>query len=221
MTKALKNLQRIQDDMAQVQTNDGIEGNNPTLLVASKTQDIGTIRPLIDAGHMLFGENRVQEAQEKWTDIKENHPDLKLHLIGPLQSNKAKDAVELFDVIETIDRPKIAQAIKSECDKQNKHPDLYIQVNTGDEEQKSGISPADFDSFYCYCTNELGLKITGLMCIPTVDEAPGLHFALLSDLAAKYNIPQLSMGMSHDYETAIRFGSTQIRIGTDIFGKRS
>lgn len=191
-----------------------------SLVAVSKTFDAETIRPVIAAGQRIFGENRVQEAQGKWPSLKEETPDIELHLIGPLQSNKAADAVALFDVIETIDREKIARAVAAEIVRQNKPVRLYIQVNTGLEPQKAGIAPNDTAAFVGLCRNELGLTIEGLMCIPPADENPGPHFALLAKLAERCDVQNLSMGMSGDFETGIQFGATSVRVGSAIFGTR-
>jgi pyridoxal phosphate enzyme (YggS family) len=191
-----------------------------TLVAVSKTFDAEAIRPAIDAGQRVFGENRVKESQGKWPDLKAETPEIELHLIGPLQSNKVAEAVGLFDVIETVDREKIARAIAGEMKRQNRRVRLYIQVNTGLEEQKAGIAPDDAVAFAGFCRDELGLAIEGLMCIPPADENPGPHFALLARLAAKCGVEKLSMGMSGDYETAIAFGATSVRVGSAIFGAR-
>jgi pyridoxal phosphate enzyme (YggS family) len=190
------------------------------LVVVSKTFDADAIRPVIAAGQRIFGENRVQESQGKWPELKAETPDIELHLIGPLQSNKAADAVALFDVVETIDREKIARALGEEMKRQNKALRLYVQVNTGLEPQKAGIAPDDTEAFVEFCRNELSLSIEGLMCIPPADENPGPHFALLRKLAEKCGIGKLSMGMSSDYETAVVFGATSVRVGSAIFGTR-
>ena len=190
------------------------------LVAVTKTFDAEHILPVIEAGHRVFGENRVQEAQGKWPKLKEQYPGIELHLIGPLQSNKAADAVELFDVIETVDREKIARALKAEMDKQGRSPRLYVQVNTGLEPQKAGIAPDETKSFVELCRGELGLAIEGLMCIPPVDQNPGPHFALLAKLASECGLEKLSMGMSGDFETAIGFGATSVRVGSAIFGSR-
>jgi pyridoxal phosphate enzyme (YggS family) len=168
----------------------------------------------------VFGENRVQESQGKWPALKSETPDVELHLIGPLQSNKAADAVALFDVIETIDREKIARAVAAEMKRQGKVLRLYVQVNTGLEPQKAGVAPDDVPAFLAFCRSELGLSIEGLMCIPPAEENPGPHFALLAKLAARNGVEKLSMGMSGDYETAIAFGATSVRVGSAIFGAR-
>ncbi len=190
------------------------------LVAVSKTFDADDIRPALDAGQRIFGENRVQESQSKWPELKAAFPGVELHLIGPLQSNKAGDAVALFDVIETIDREKIAIAVAQEIAKQGRLPRLYVQVNTGLEPQKAGIAPDDTLAFVNYCRDELSLPVEGLMCIPPADENPGPHFALLSKLASKAGLSKLSMGMSGDFETAIEFGATSVRVGSAIFGHR-
>ena len=190
------------------------------LVAVSKTFEADTIRLAIEAGQRIFGENRVQESQGKWPGLKAETPDIELHLIGPLQSNKAAEAVALFDVIETVDREKIARAIAEEMKRQGKALRLYVQVNTGLEPQKAGIAPDDTPAFVDFCRGELGLGIEGLMCIPPADENPGPHFALLAKLAEKCGVKKLSMGMSGDYETAIAFGATSVRVGSAIFGAR-
>lgn len=190
------------------------------LVAVSKTFDAEDIRPVIEAGQNVFGENRVQEAQKKWSGLKADYPDVELHLIGPLQSNKAKDAVELFDAIHSIDREKIARAVRDEMEKQAKRLRLFIQVNTGEEPQKAGVAPGEVDGFVKFCRNDLGLSIEGLMAIPPFDEAPGPHFALLQKIADRNGLLGLSMGMSGDFETAISFGATHVRVGSAIFGAR-
>ena len=190
------------------------------LIAVSKTFDAARIEPVIEAGMRVFGENRVQEAQGKWPGLKARYQDIELHLIGPLQSNKARDAVELFDCIHTIDRPRIALAIAAEMERQGRTPKLLVQVNTGEETQKSGVLPGDVDNFVKQCREEHGLEITGLMCIPPLDEEPSLHFALLNKFAARNNLRELSMGMSADYESAVALGATYVRVGTAIFGSR-
>lgn len=198
----------------------GREAAEIELIAVSKTYGEDAISPVIDAGQRVFGENRVQEAKSKWPQMKARTPDLELHLIGPLQSNKVKEAVELFDVIHTVDRPKIAKAIADEMLKQSKPLRLFVQVNTGEEEQKAGIPPRETAQFLAYCRNDLKLEIAGLMCIPPVDEEPALHFALLAKLARENGLAGLSMGMSGDFETAIALGATHIRVGSAIFGAR-
>ena len=190
------------------------------LVAVSKTHDADHIHLALEAGHRIFGENRVQEAEEKWPQLKEAFPDVQLHLIGPLQRNKAKRSVQLFDVIETIDRPKLARAVAREMEEQRRRPDCYIQVNTGEEPQKAGVSPGDADDFVRQCRDELGLPIVGLMCIPPAGEEPSMHFALLAKIAERNGLKKLSMGMSGDFETAVRFGASSVRVGTAIFGSR-
>jgi pyridoxal phosphate enzyme (YggS family) len=200
------------------------ESNQPagsTLLVAvSKTFSADEIRPVLNAGQRVFGENRVQEAQAKWPELREEFPGIELHLIGPLQSNKAKEAVALFDVIETVDREKIAAELAKEMKSQGKTLRLYVQVNTGLEDQKAGIDPREAVAFVERCRSVHGLAIEGLMCIPPADENPGPHFALLDKLAREAGVEKLSMGMSGDYEIAIAFGATSVRVGSAIFGSR-
>lgn len=190
------------------------------LVAVSKTFDADAIRPVLKAGHRVFGENRVQESQGKWPRLKAEYPDTELHLIGPLQSNKAADAVALFDVIETIDREKIAKAVAAEISRQGKQPGLLVQVNTGGEEQKAGVSPQETEAFVRRCEDVHGLKISGLMCIPPVSDAPAPHFALIDELCRKLGLPVRSMGMSGDFEIAIGQGATHVRVGSAVFGQR-
>ena len=195
-------------------------GAAPTLVAVSKRQPDDRIEAALVAGHRVFGENRVQEAQQRWAERRSLYPDLKLHLIGPLQTNKAADAVALFDVIEVVDRPKLARSLSAEMARQGRHLPCYVQVNTGEEDQKSGILPDEADSFIGFCREECGLDIAGLMCIPPVNEEPAMHFALLRTIAERNSLPGLSMGMSGDYEEAVRFGATSVRVGSAIFGSR-
>ncbi len=192
------------------------------LVAVSKRQSQEKILAALEAGQRVFGENKVQEAYEHWQTIKDNgaYPDLMLHLIGPLQTNKAKDAIALFDVIETVDREKLARSLAKEMKKQGRHLPCYIQVNTGEEVQKAGIFPDDLTDFYVFCQDECGLNIVGLMCIPPVDEPAAMHFGLLSNLASNLGLQKLSMGMSGDYEIAIELGATNVRVGSGIFGVR-
>ena len=190
------------------------------LVVVSKTQATSQIEPLLQAGHRLFGENRVQEAQEKWVDLKDKYPDAELHLIGPLQSNKAGDAVALFDIIETVDRDKIAAALAGEMKRQNRRPKLLVQVNTGTEWQKAGVHPHELSAFLDRVRNVHGLDVEGLMCIPPVNDSPAKHFAQLRELASAAGLKLLSMGMSSDFEIAIAEGTTHVRVGSAIFGER-
>jgi hypothetical protein len=198
----------------------GRDPDEVTLIAVSKTFGADDIRPVLEAGHRQFGENRVQEAQGKWPELKADYPELTLHLIGPLQSNKAREAVALFDAIHTIDRPKIAQALANEMDKQGRRPQLFIQVNTGEEEQKAGVLAADAGELLALCQDRLGLEIAGLMCIPPVEEEPAIHFAFLDKLAGELGLAGRSMGMSGDFETAVEMGATHVRVGSAIFGPR-
>ncbi len=191
-----------------------------TLIAVSKTHEAARIAPLLAAGHRDFGENRVQEAAAKWPALKAAHPGVRLHLIGPLQSNKAADAVALFDVIHSVDRPKIAEALAAEMTRQGRRPPCFIQVNTGREAQKAGIAPDDADAFIATCRETWGLPVTGLMCIPPVDEQAAMHFALLREIARRNGLADLSMGMSADFESAVRFGATHVRVGSALFGAR-
>jgi len=198
-------------------------GRDPSevhLIAVSKTFGAEAIIPVIEAGQRIFGENRVQEAQGKWPALKARWPDIELHLIGPLQSNKARDAVKLFDMIQTIDRPKIARVVSREMSEAGRSPRLLVQVNTGEEPNKAGIAPAEAADFTRYCQDELGLHIEGLMCIPPIDEEPAIHFTFLAKLAAQCGLSKLSMGMSADYETAVEFGAAWVRVGSAIFGPR-
>ena len=190
------------------------------LVAVSKTHGADRVRELLEVGHRVFGENRVQEAEGKFPELKAAFPDLELHLIGPLQTNKARDAVALFDVIQSVDRDRLAAALVKEMEKLGRRPACYIQVNTGEEPQKAGILPKDVDAFVALCRDQYKLPIVGLMCIPPVDEEPALHFALLAKMAARNGLARLSMGMSADYETAVRLGATHVRVGSALFGAR-
>jgi PLP dependent protein len=191
-----------------------------TLIAVSKTFGAGAIEPVIAAGQTVFGENRVQEAKAKWPPLRERYCGIELHLVGALQSNKAKEAVQLFDAIHSIDRQKIAEAIAQEMSRQGRQLQLFIQVNTGEEPQKAGVMPKETGALLGFCRENLKLDIAGLMCIPPFDEEPGVHFAFLAKLAGELGLTQLSMGMSADFETAIAFGATHVRIGSQIFGSR-
>jgi len=191
-----------------------------TLVAVSKTHGAERVRELLDAGQRVFGENRVQEAEEKFPALKAEYPDLELHLIGPLQTNKARDAVALFDVIQSVDRERLAATLAKEMGRAGKRLPCFIQVNTGEEPQKAGILPAELDAFVATCRDVHKLQIVGLMCIPPVDEEPALHFALLTKMAARNGLSQISMGMSADYETAVRLGATHVRVGSALFGAR-
>lgn len=191
-----------------------------TLVCVTKTFPAEDVVPLLEAGHRVYGENRVQEAMGKWPSLRARFPDIELHLIGPLQSNKTREAVETFDVIQSVDREKIAKALAEEIARSGNHPRLFVQVNTGAEPQKAGILPQDADAFLAFCRERCGLTIEGLMCVPPVDEQASPHFALLADIAARNGLHQLSMGMSSDYELAIQLGATYVRVGSAIMGVR-
>ncbi|MCO5155252.1 MAG: YggS family pyridoxal phosphate-dependent enzyme [Aquamicrobium sp.] len=220
MTDAVARLAEVRANIAKAEKEAGRPAGAVTLVAVSKTFDADAIRPVIAAGQRVFGENRVQEATAKWPALKQETPGIELRLIGPLQSNKAKEAVALFDVIETVDREKIAAELAKESGKQGRAPRLYVQVNTGLEPQKAGIDPREAAAFVARCRDVHGLSIEGLMCIPPADENPGPHFALLEKLAREAGVEKLSMGMSGDYETAVRFGATGVRVGSAIFGSR-
>lgn len=208
--------QRIHEACAHANRNP----DSVCLIAVSKTHGPERIEPALQAGLTTFGENRVQEAMEKWPTLRASWPKTELHLIGPLQTNKTKEAVQTFDVIHSVDRMKLARKLKSTMDAEGKSLSLFVQVNTGEEEQKAGIFPKDADDFIRQCREEIGLNVSGLMCIPPIDEEPSLHFALLAKIAARNGIESLSMGMTSDFETAIEFGATHIRVGTFIFGNR-
>ena len=220
MASAVDNLALVLKAIAEAARQDGRPAGSVGLVAVSKTFDADAIRPVIEAGQRVFGENRVQEAQGKWPLLKGEYPGIELHLIGPLQSNKAKEAVALFDVIETVDREKIAAELAKETARQGKTPKLYVQVNTGLEEQKAGIDPREAAAFVKRCCEVHGLAIEGLMCIPPAEENPGPHFALLAKIAREAGVDKLSMGMSGDYETSIAFGATSVRVGSEILGSR-
>lgn len=213
-------LDEVRGRIAAAEKAAGRAPGSVRLIAVSKTFDAGAIAPVIAAGQRVFGENRVQEAKAKWPALREMTPGIELHLIGPLQSNKARDAVALFDAIHTIDRDRIAEAVAAEMRKQGRHLRLLVEVNTGAEEQKAGVLPQDTPAFVVRCREVHGLAIDGLMCIPPVGEAPAPHFALLAKMAGQLGLPSLSMGMSGDFETAIAFGATDVRVGSAIFGHR-
>ena len=221
MNTSAAQLQTVRDRIAKAARQAGREPGDVALVAVSKTFGAEDIRPVLDAGQRIFGENRVQEAQAKWPDLRAAFPDVELHLIGPLQSNKAKEAVALFDVIESVDREKIAAELAREMRRQDRHPALYVQVNTGLEPQKAGIDPRETAAFITRCRDIHGLEIEGLMYIPPADENPGPHFALLEKLAREAGVRNVSMGMSGDYETAVAFGATHVRVGSAIFGSRA
>ena len=191
-----------------------------TLIAVSKTFDANAVAPVIEAGQRVFGENRVQEAKAKWPGLMSAYPGIALHLIGPLQSNKAKEAVALFGAIHSVDRPSICEALAKEIDSQKRRPQLFVQLNTGEEPQKAGVAPAEADAFIASCRDKYGLQISGLMCIPPANDAPAPHFALTAKIAARNGLANLSMGMSADFTVAIQFGATHVRVGSAIFGAR-
>ncbi|NBX66813.1 MAG: YggS family pyridoxal phosphate-dependent enzyme [Proteobacteria bacterium] len=210
------NFEEIGGRIAKAVTDAGRAPESVTLVAVSKVQPPEKLKAALDCGHRVFGENRVQEAREHWEAARAAYPDLKLHLIGGLQTNKARDAVALFDVIETIDRIKLADAVADA----GRPIECFIQVNTGEEPQKGGVLPYDLEALYRHCTEKSGLKITGLMCIPPVDASPIFHFGLLATWAKRLSLPKLSMGMSQDFEEAIRMGATHVRVGSALFGER-
>jgi pyridoxal phosphate enzyme (YggS family) len=191
-----------------------------TLIAVSKTFAADAIVPVIEAGARVFGENRVQEAKTKWPELMSTYPDVALHLIGPLQSNKAREAVALFDAIHSVDRPSICEALAKEIESQKRRPELFVQLNTGEEPQKAGVAPDEADAFIAAAREKYGLSISGLMCIPPVNDAPAPHFALTARIAARNGLKNLSMGMSADFAIAIQFGATHVRVGSAIFGAR-
>lgn len=213
-------LNNAKDAIARAASDCGRDPTTVTLVCVTKTFPAEDVLPLLDAGQRVFGENRVQEAMGKWPALREKFPGVELHLIGPLQSNKTKEAVETFDVIQSVDREKIAQALAEEMTKQGKRPRLFIQVNTGAEPQKAGVLPQDADAFIAACRDKYGLEIAGLMCVPPVDEQASPHFALLADIARRNGVRELSMGMSSDFELAIQLGATYVRVGSAIMGAR-
>jgi len=219
--KVCVNFQNVKQNIEKAANIAEREFSSIELIAVGKTFGADKIEPLLRAGHRCFGENRVQEAESKWPDIRKKFRGVELHLIGGLQTNKVRAAVRLFDVIETLDRPRLARVLAKEIALSGKKLTFFIQVNTGNEEQKSGISPNEADAFICFCRDELKLSVSGLMCIPPTNEEPSLHFALLQKIAKRNCLENLSMGMSSDYETAIQFGATHVRVGSAIFGERS
>jgi len=214
------NLSTVNRQIADLAGKAGRPSDAVTLVAVSKMHPAVSAGTALKAGHRVFGENRVQEAQNKWPELRKKFPDLLLHLIGPLQTNKVRDAIALFDVLETIDRPKLARSIAAEMARTGLRPACFVQVNTGEEAQKAGILPAEADGFIAFCREELDLPIEGLMCIPPVGDPPALHFALVHEMAKRNGLSKLSMGMSADFDVAIGLGATHVRIGTAIFGQR-
>jgi pyridoxal phosphate enzyme (YggS family) len=213
-------LPTVEQDIARACEHARRDRSSVTLIAVSKTFDAAAIAPVIAAGQRVFGENRVQEAKAKWPGLMSAYPDIALHLIGPLQSNKAREAVALFDAIHSVDRPSICEALAKEIDSQKRRPQLFVQLNTGEEPQKAGVAPAEADAFIASCREKYGLPISGLMCIPPVDDAPAPHFALTAKIAERNGLKGLSMGMSADFAIAIQFGATHVRVGSAIFGHR-
>ena len=216
----LAGLHDVRERLGRAAEDCGRDPASITLVCVSKTFPAETIEPALAAGERVFGENRVQEAMRKWPDLRTRYSDVQLHLIGPLQTNKVREAVQFFDVIETVDRPKLAEALAAEMARTGKHPKLYVEVNTGAEPQKAGVLPDDTDAFIRDCRERLGLTIEGLMCIPPEEGQRSPYFALLAQIAKRNGIPLLSMGMSADFELAVQLGATHVRVGSAIFGKR-
>ncbi|MDB5512827.1 MAG: alanine racemase domain protein [Enterovirga sp.] len=221
MPETAQNLAAIRSAIARAERDFGREPGAVQLVAVSKTVPADGILPALQAGQRLFGENYVQESAAKWPALRERFPDAELHLIGPLQSNKAREAVSLFDVIHSLDRPSLAKELAKEIDRTGRAPRLLVQVNTGDEPQKGGVSPAEADAFLSACRDSYGLPIAGLMCIPPSEDLPSPHFGLLGQIARRNGLELLSMGMSGDFEPAIQLGATHVRIGTAIFGARA
>jgi PLP dependent protein len=214
-------LVAVEREIARACKDASRDRNSVQLIAVSKTFGADAIVPVLKAGQHVFGENRVQEAKAKWPAIMASSGAVELHLIGPLQSNKAKEAVALFDAIHSVDRPSICEALAKEIQRQGRSPTLFVQINTGEEPQKAGIAPAEADAFIARCAGDFGLKISGLMCIPPLEDAPGPHFALTAKIAARNGLKLLSMGMSADFPAAVQMGATHIRVGSAIFGHRT
>ncbi len=219
-TGVAQSYSRLVDAVAEAAKAAGREAAEITLVAVSKTRSAQHIEPVLSAGHIDFGENRVQEAQVKWPDLKARYPAARLHLIGALQSNKARDAVALADAIHSLDREKLARAVSQEMARSARRPECFIQINTGEEAQKSGVPPGQADTLIEACQEKYALPLVGLMCLPPLDEEPAPHFALLRKIAERHGLTKLSMGMTADYQTAIAFGATHIRVGSAIFGAR-
>ncbi len=220
VTEIATRLAKVKGHIGAAETAAGRPPDSVTLVAISKAHPQEKARAALVAGHRIFGENRVQEAKAKWPQLRQEFTDLELHLVGPLQTNKVRDAMALFDVIQTVDRPKLARALAKEIDRSGRRPACFIEVNTGEEPQKAGVLPQDADAFIAACRDEYRLPVVGIMCIPPLDEAPAMHFALLAEIARRNGLDGLSMGMSADYETAVRFGATHVRVGTAVFGER-
>jgi len=219
-TTPVERLQEVRAGIARAAADYGRDPASVTLVAVSKTFPAEDVEPVLAAGQRIFGENYVQEAKAKWPSLREAYPDVELHLIGPLQSNKAKEAVQLFDAIHTLDRASLAEALAKEMNRQGRSPRLLVQVNTGEEPQKGGVMPGEVDGFLEACRTSWSLTIEGLMCIPPAEDPPSPHFALLHKMAAAHGLKTLSMGMSADYDAAIQMGATHVRVGSAIFGSR-
>jgi len=213
-------LDDIRARIAAAETRAGRPAGSVRLVAVSKVQPLARIEAILDAGHRLFGENRVQEAQGKWPDLRDRYGEIELHLIGPLQTNKVKAAMDLFDTIQSVDRLRLATRIAGEAQERGACPDLYVQVNTGEEKQKAGIAPGDADAFIARCREEMDLPVTGVMAIPPADEPPEAHFDMLAQIAERNGVSEISMGMSADFETAVEWGATSVRVGSALFGAR-
>ncbi|WP_085907726.1 YggS family pyridoxal phosphate-dependent enzyme [Kiloniella majae] len=220
MSLIAENLRLIKEKIEQAAKTSLMNQGDVNLIAVSKTKPLEAVEEAYTAGQKIFGENKVQEALSKFRDLKDQHSDIEVHLIGPLQTNKAKEAVSLFDVIESVDRPKLVSALIKEMKKQDRWPECFIQVNTGEEDQKAGVLPKDLESLIDF-SKEQGLPVIGLMCIPPVDEEAATHFSFLYEFAQKHNLQRISMGMSADFEKAVRFGATDVRVGSSIFGERN
>jgi hypothetical protein len=221
MSDVMQRLEAVRGLIARAIADSGRRPDSVDLVAVSKTIGAAGIAPALAAGQRVFGENYVQETQVKWPALRDLHPDVRLHMIGPLQSNKAQDAVRLFDVIQTIDRESLAKELAKAVQKQGRAPQMFVQVNTGYEPQKGGVLPPETDAFVARCRTVHGLNVVGLMCIPPADAPPSPHFALLNTIAARNGLPHLSMGMSADFEAAIQLGATHVRVGSAIFGSRA
>jgi pyridoxal phosphate enzyme (YggS family) len=220
MQGPVEGLKQVREAIVRAARDNGRDPSDVTLVAVSKTVAAVAIEPVLSAGQRVFGENYVQETRAKWPALRQAYPDIELHLIGPLQSNKARDAVELFDVIQTLDRPSLAAALAKEIARAGRAPRLFVQVNTGEESQKGGVLPAEADAFLDACRTRYGLTVEGLMCIPPAEDPPSPHFALLKTIAMRHGLKRLSMGMSADFEAAIQLGATHVRVGSAIFGDR-
>lgn len=220
LTPVADNLAQVEEQIAEAARAAGRDPGSVTLVAVSKAQPEARVLAALEAGQRVFGENYVQPAQARWPDLKARFPEVRLHMIGPIQTNKAKDVVALFDVIETVDREKLARALAKEMAAQDRRPHCLIQINTGEEPQKAGIHPGDADAFIALCRDQMELPIKGLMCVPPIEDEPAMHFALLAKIAARNDLQVLSMGMSADFEVGVQFGATHVRVGSAIFGAR-